>query len=504
MQPSTSSHILLDVVHAFELALPTMQAYQNYHLKLPMITATGVSQSFLNVRATFVPMMISDKIPKVLRLTSLSRLRIQTHKVHYSAGEVIRGTIHYTTPTLVKIDALSCRLFGMQEAKWTETRGPPRNQRTVSFAERRVLVDDARILYLKPKPVDQSLQPGFYFWPFEIKIPAEAPSTCKYAIQASLEGDHDIVVCSSKGGNRYLHAELGLWVNGPKTASHPELRRASLALPNVGEALVTFPSHFESFRNATISLLLRPDFAAPKDATLKLSFHVRTKMHAEGQSRVITYLKKFGHEVSLRSLPPPEETKEGLLHRITIFVPVRGTCSGPNSPLIETTADVKFKLIVGDVLAKSRTPTAVFAPAVSDAPWSFYPAIFADCPLPGRNTKERIEVKEQIRRLDVKLYSQVSAQPSLAEMTQDIPPAGESTTVVFPIWEGYVSSQAPVLGPESSPEVSVTYLGSQSPNYPAPAAVPHLPSSETDLSLAAYGSSSSSSAHQTSNETNSQ
>jgi hypothetical protein len=242
-------------VSSFELCIAALQPYQNYHLRLPVLDSSPTLKNspFLNVRACFVPMSLLNALLKGPKLTKLNTFRIQPQKVYYGAGEVIRGTIHFTCAQRTAVECIAVRFFSTQHVQWSETTGSGENTSTTYYSETRNMLNDARLVWRPNNANSRFLEAGFHTFPFEIGVPDSAPSTAKYGLQAVLTLP-DVPIISTT---------VILFVNGPLApTTAPGESSCTLELKKCGTAVITFPSYVESYQPFPMSLV-RIEIARP-------------------------------------------------------------------------------------------------------------------------------------------------------------------------------------------------------------------------------------------------
>jgi hypothetical protein len=387
----------------FDLCLPWMEPYQNYTLRLP-ISGVPNPTSFLNVRACFIPMLIDGSPVRNLRLSKLSNLRLQPHKLYYGAGEVVRGTIHFTCASSTDVEAIAIRLAGAQDVSWSETSGSGDNEITEHFHAAQDLLNDARLVWRPEAPESRVLGAGFHCFPFEIGIPDNAPSTGRYGIQA-------VVTLPPAADQKpqkpqIISSVLPLFINGPVApTTRAQSREHSISLRKVGDAVITVPEHCESYTDMPITLvrisvmspiafvmlssygfpfsvqLLKPGYTDPSGTSLRFGFYARGMRCAEKRSNKVPELKRCETVNELAKLPAPEETKAGLLYQFNIVPYVEASCSMANSPLLSISHNVKIVLkIGGGPQASCETDIDIFQTKNIPAPTAYYPTMLMTSP----------------------------------------------------------------------------------------------------------------------------
>jgi hypothetical protein len=199
-------------------------------------------------------MLIDGSPVRNLRLSKLSNLRLQPHKLYYGAGEVVRGTIHFTCASRAFTEAVAVRLAGAQDVYWTETSGSGDDRSIEVYRTCQDLLNDARLVWRPEDAESRILGAGFHCFPFEIRIPDKAPSAGRYGIQA-------VVILPPAAGQEPHQLEiistmLPLFINGPLAPTTPaKSHEHSVSLRKVGDAVFTVPERGESYTDMPITLV---------------------------------------------------------------------------------------------------------------------------------------------------------------------------------------------------------------------------------------------------------
>jgi hypothetical protein len=184
--PNNATH------YCCEIPITGLARGKNYKINL---TVGGDPRCFIAAVACFVPIALPQRFVKPIY--RISNFRIQPQRVHYDAGGVIRGTIHFTCSEPTVVGKIAFRLRGTQSAAYKIMEWPRKSSV--------LLVDDARVV-LGPEAL---LQPGFHCFPFEIGVPKRAPRQGNYVLQS--------VVSRAGSQTDYIaSAEIAVFITGPQ------------------------------------------------------------------------------------------------------------------------------------------------------------------------------------------------------------------------------------------------------------------------------------------------
>jgi hypothetical protein len=228
--------------------------------------------------------------------------------------------------------------------------------------------------------------------------------------------------------------------------------------------------------------LLKSGFSDPKEISLIISFKTSAIMFAEGSSSHGGLVYTQESVVELRSLPAPEQTKEGLVYKFSVIAEVEAGCDRDTSPLVKRDHQIKLKLMRGkDALVKEKASIHVYQSGnILHTPTTFYPIRFKDVPASlarGQIVKSLIE--KALSQSGVQLYDQVSAVSDPSSWTIDYPDPS-SYVAVFPAVKLYHAPKTePLHQPAAKPAVSIFHFGTLTDGYPALAPLPSTSTSNS-------------------------